>query len=320
MPLKLGVFLDLATVDNGDLRLDALDRLLPEWRFHSLTGPEEVPERLAGADVVITNKVALGPRELDAAPGLQLVAVAATGTDIIDLEAAKQRGIVVCNVRDYCAPSLAQHVLGLMLNLVTHQSEYTARARSGEWSRSGKFSLHDWPIRELRRLSLGIIGHGVLGAAVASMGRGLGMNVLIGERRGREARPDRLPFAQLVRNADIISLHCPLTAETRDMFDAGVFAEMKRDAILINTARGEVVNEQDLASALRAGEIGGAGIDVFSTEPPPADHPLLAPDIPNLIVTPHNAWASTDARQACIDQLTSVIRSFERGAPLNRIV
>ncbi len=146
------------------------------------------------------------------------------------------------------------------------------------------------------------------------------MNVLIGERRGRPTRANRLSFRHLVANADIISVHCPLTDETRGMFDADVFRLMKPDAILINAARGGIVNEADLVEALRAGEIGGAGLDVLSEEPPPGDHPLLADDIPNLIITPHNAWASTTARQACIDQVTAVIKSFQRGQPINRLV
>ena len=281
--------------------------------------PRRPLERLAGAHVAVTNKVRIGPAELDAAPDLKLIMIAATGTDVVDLAAARERGVMVCNVRDYCSDAVAQHVLALMLNLVTRQVDYTARARSGEWGRSGLFSLHDRPIRELHRLSLGIIGYGVLGKAVAAMARAVGMNVLVGERRGREPRPSRLAFTPLVRSADIISLHCPLTDDTRHMFDRDVFAAMKNDAILINTARGGIVHEQQLADALREGLIGGAGVDVFSTEPPPPDHPLLAPDIPNLIITPHNAWASTLARQECIDQLTAVLRAFERGTPFNRV-
>jgi glycerate dehydrogenase len=317
--LRHGVFLDLATVDNGDLRLDALDRLLPEWHFHPRTLPKELADRIVEADLLVTNKVRLGRAELDAAPRLKLIAVAATGTDVVDLEAARARDVVVCNVRDYCSDSVAQHVMSLALNLVTHQDEYTRRVRSGEWRAHGLFSLHDRPIRELHRLSLGIIGYGTLGHAVAELARALGMNVLIGERRGREPRPERLSFSHLVRNADIVTLHCPLTEETRHMMDEDVFRAMKPDAILINTARGEVVKEADLAEALRQGEISGAGVDVFSAEPPPEDHPLLADDIPNLILTPHNAWGSVRARQECIDQLTAVIRSFERGTPLNRV-
>jgi len=320
MDLKLGVILDLATVDDGDLRLSALDRALPAWQTHPVTGPGEVAERIAEADVVVTNKVGLSRELLAAAPKLKLVAVAATGTDIVDLAAARERGIVVCNVRNYCADSVAQHVLAMILALVTGQPWYARRARDGDWSRSGAFSLHDREIREVSKLSLGIIGYGNLGRAVAALARAVGMNVLVGERRGSEPRPNRLSFRHLVANADVISLHCPLTAETRHLFDAATFRAMKKDALLINTARGAIVNEADLAEALRQGQIGGAGIDVLSVEPPPEDHPLLADDIPNLILTPHNAWASRTARQACVEQLADVIRSFRRGAPINRVV
>lgn len=320
MNLKTGVFLDLATIDNSDLNLDALDRTLPEWRFHPLTAPAETPGRLEAADLAVTNKAVIDRAAMAGAAHLQLIVVAATGMNVVDLEAARERGITVCNVRDYCSGSVAQHVLTLMLNLVTGQPFYSARARNGEWTRSGKFSLNDRPIRELAKLSLGIIGYGTLGHAVAELARAIGMNVLIGERRGRPTRSDRLPFRHLVTSADVISVHCPLTDETRGMFDAGVFALMKPDAILINAARGGIVNECDLAEALRSGQIGGAGLDVLEQEPPPADHPLLAEDIPNLIITPHNAWASILARQACIDQVTTVIKSFQRGQPSNRVV
>lgn len=320
MSLKTGVFLDLATIDNGDLNLNALDRILPEWRLCELTPEEEIAALLRDVDLAVTNKAVIDRDALAMAASLQLIVIAATGTNIVDLNAARDRGVTVCNVRDYCGPSVAQHVLTLMLNLVTGQPFYGVRARNGEWSRSGRFSLNDRPIRELAKLSLGIIGLGALGKAVARLARAIGMNVLVGERRGRPARSDRLPFRDLVANADIISVHCPLTGETRNMFDREVFEIMKPDAILINTARGGIVSETDLAAALREGVIGGAGLDVLSVEPPPEDHPLLADDIPNLIITPHNAWASTTARQACIDQVTAVIKSFQRGQPVNRLI
>lgn len=320
MELNQGVFLDLATLDDGDLGLNALDRVLPAWQTFPRTDPVDVPGRIAAAEVVITNKVPLDRAALAAAPRLRLVAVAATGTDIVDLDAAREHGITVCNVRNYCNDSLAQHVMALILNLATGQPWYRRRVLDGDWSRAGQFSLHDREIREVSRMSLGIIGFGALGRTVAEKARALGMTVLVGERRGRPPRVNRLAFAQLVANADVISLHCPLSDETRGMFDAEVFRAMKRDALLINTARGGLVNEQDLADALRSGEIGGAGLDVLGQEPPPDDHPLLAEDIPNLIITPHNAWASRPARQACVDQLTAIIRAFQRGAPMNRVV
>lgn len=320
MNLDRGVFLDLATVHNGDLRLEALDRCMASWQFYYRTTPDQLHERLADAQLVVTNKVVLDRAALASAPGLRLVVVCATGVDVVDLDAAKAAGITVCNIRDYCSASVAQHVLTLMLNLLTGQPDYSRRARNGEWQAEGIFSLHDQPIRELHALSLGIIGYGTLGRAVADLARAIGMNVLIGERRGHPQRPERLSFRHLVESADVISLHCPLTQTTRNMINREVLRAMKPTAVLINTARGGLVNEQDLADALRAGDIAGAGVDVFSEEPPPLDHPLLAKDIPNLLLTPHNAWGSVRARQEAIDQVTAVIRSFERGVPLNRVV
>ncbi len=320
MNLDRGVFLDLATIHNGDLRLEALDRCLPAWQFYYRTTQSQLHERLADAQLVVTNKVVLDREALNAAPQLKLIVVCATGVDVVDLDAAKTAGITVCNIRDYCSASVAQHVLTLMLNLVTGQPDYSRRARNGEWQAEGIFSLHDRPIRELHTLSLGIIGYGTLGRAVADLARAVGMNVLVGERRGHPERPERLSFRHLVQSADVLSLHCPLTETTRNMIDREVLRAMKPNAVLINTARGGLVNEQDLADALRAGDIAGAGIDVFSEEPPSLDHPLLADDIPNLLITPHNAWGSVLARQEAIDQVTAAIRSFERGVPLNRVV
>jgi glycerate dehydrogenase len=216
--------------------------------------------------------------------------------------------------------SVAQHVMASILNLITGQPFYEDRVRSGAWRERGTFSLHDRQIRQVGELSLGVIGYGTLGRAVGEMARALGMNLLIGERRGRPARPERLSFRHLLQSADVISLHCPLTPETQNMFNREALQAMKPGAVLINTARGGIVNEQDLADALRAGEIAGAAVDVFTEEPPGEDHPLLADDIPNLLLTPHNAWGSVRARQEAIDQVTAVIRSFERGVPVNRVV
>jgi glycerate dehydrogenase len=249
-----------------------------------------------------------------------LIAIAATGTEVVDLDAAAELGVTVCNVRNYATRSVTQHVMTMVLNLVTAQPFYIDRVRRGLWSESNQFSLYDQTIRELPDLQMGIIGYGVLGKAVAKMARALGMNVLIAEHRGCNPRPDRLSFEHVLATADVISLHCTLNEKTRGLFDRRVLRSMKPGAILINTARGGIVVEQDLADALRAGDIAGAGVDTLSVEPPPADHVLLAPDIPNLIVTPHNAWASKGARQACIDQLAQEIIAYNHGMPMNRVV
>ncbi len=318
--LRQGVFLDVATVDNGDLSLGALDRSLPGWAFYPETADHVLQERLQGCDVVVTNKVLLDADTLAAAEALKLVVVCATGVNVVDLDAARARGITVCNIRDYCSTSVAQHVMASILNLVTGQPFYEDRVRSGEWRERGTFSLHDRKIRQVGELSLGIIGYGTLGRAVGEMARALGMNLLIGERRGRPPRPERLSFQHLLQSSDVISLHCPLTPETHNMFDREALDAMKPGALLINTARGGVVNEADLADALRSGQLAGAAVDVFTEEPPGEDHPLLADDIPNLLLTPHNAWGSVRARQEAIDQVTAVIRSFERGVPVNRVI
>lgn len=320
MTVSQGVFLDLGSVDNGDLDTRKLDRSLPGWQWFDFTRADEVAERIRMADVIVTNKCVLDRQSLAQASNLKLVAIAATGTNVVDLEAAAELGITVCNVRDYATSSVAQHVITLILNLVTAQPAYANRVRQGEWSKSRQFSMHDQAIRELHDLQLGIVGYGVLGQAVARFARALDMNVLIAEHRGREPRPDRLRFKDMLRTADVISIHCPLNEETEGLFDQGTFRAMKRSAVLVNTARGGIVVEEDLADALRAGEIAGAGVDTLSTEPPPADHPLLAEDIPNLIVTPHNAWASRAARQACLDQLATVINNFDHALPINRVV
>jgi glycerate dehydrogenase len=318
--LNTGVFLDLGSVDNGDLDTGRLGRSLPAWRWHEATGPSECAQRIAGAQVVISNKVVLDRAILAGAESLRLVAVAATGTNNVDLEAAAEHDIMVCNARDYGTGSVTQHTITLILNLLSSQAAYRDRVLKGDWSRAQQFCLLDLPIREVSGLSLGIIGHGVIGRSVASLARKLGMNVLVAERRGRKPRGDHLAFEDVVAHSDVISIHCPLNDETRGLFDRAMMQRMKRSAILINTSRGGIVDEHDLAGSLRDGIIAGAGIDVLTTEPPSCDHPLLQGDVPNLLVTPHNAWASRRARQALLDQLASVIRAFERGQPLNRLV
>jgi len=318
--LTRGVFLDLGSVDNADLVLESLRKSLLAWDWHDSTAPHEIPGRIANAEVVISNKCMLDRAVLEAARRLRLVAVAATGTNNVDLEAARQRGITVCNCRDYGTESVTQHTLALILNLLTGQVFYRDRVRMGDWSRAQHFSLFDRPVRQVAGLNLGIVGYGVLGRSVAEGARCLGMNVLVAEHRGRPLRQNRHAFEDVLAHADVISIHCPLTEDTRGLFDRAALRRMKPSAILINTARGGIVDETDLADCLREGVIGGAGIDVLSVEPPPPDHPLLANDIPNLLLTPHNAWASRTARQALVDQLAQVIRAFARGQPIHRVV
>jgi len=317
--LEKGVFLDLETVDSGDLDRSGLSSSLAGWDWHQFSEASAIPERIRSADVVISNKCVLNRTAIQSAAHLKLIALCATGTDNVDLEAAADHQIAVCNIRDYATNSLAQHAITLMLNLLTAQPWYWQSVRIGEWSDSRQFCLNNRPIREARGLNFGVVGFGVLGRATAALAQGLGMNLLIAERRGRSPRPGRLSFAEVVSTADVLSIHCPLTEKTSGLIDCEVLQAMKPDAVLINTARGAIIREQDLADCLREGIIAGAGLDVLGVEPPPRDHPLLAEDIPNLIITPHNSWASRTARQAAIDQLTQIIQAFKEGKTINRV-
>ena len=314
-----GVFLDLETLDNGDLDRGKLSSSLEHWEWYDFSVASQIAARIRLAEVVVSNKCIIDRDAMRSASRLKLVAVAATGSNNVDLEAASERGIVVCNIRDYASAAVAQHAITLMLNLLTAQPWYWQSVRQGEWSKSRQFCMSHRPIREARGLNFGVIGHGVLGKATAQLAAALGMNVLLAERRGKTPRPGRMHFEEIVCQADVLSIHCPLLADTRGLIDRELMQAMKPEALLINTARGAIVNEQDLADCLREGVIAGAGVDTLSVEPPPADHPLLALDIPRLIVTPHNAWASRAARQAAMDQLAEVIRSFSQGQPLNQV-
>ncbi|MFW5453050.1 2-hydroxyacid dehydrogenase [Thioalkalivibrio sulfidiphilus] len=314
--IQHGVLLDLETMDRDDLDLAALRAALPRWDIHPYTETDEVPARIARAQVVVTNKVVVNRAAMDAAPELKLICVAATGTNNVDLEAARERGITVCNVRDYGTASVVQHVFTLILALTTRLGAYQRDVARGLWQDSRQFCLLDHPIRELSGLTLGIVGYGVLGQAVARTAECFGLRVIVADSLvSPGSDPDRLPLGRVLAESDILSLHCPLTDQTRHLIDARALAAMKADALLINAARGAVVDNAALADALRRGVIGGAGIDVLDQEPPPADHPLLAPDIPNLIVTPHIAWAAREARQRVIDQVTDNIQAYLAGAP-----
>lgn len=318
-PLTHGVFLDIDTVESGDLDRSRLEAALEHWEWYGDSEPGEIAGRVANAHAVLANKCRLDRALIEASPKLKLIALCATGTDNVDLQAASDHGVAVCNIRDYCTESVAQHAITLILNLLTGLPWYFQDVRAGKWSDAAQFCLKDRQIREARGLTLGIIGHGNLGGRTAELARALGMRVQVAERKGAQPREGRVSFEQVIASSDVISVHCPLTSETRGMIDRDVLAAMKKDALLINTARGAVVNAAHLAQALREGEIGGAGIDTLDVEPPPHDHALLAPDIPNLIVTPHNAWASRTARQAALNQLAQIVEAFQTGAPLNLV-
>lgn len=317
-PLRT-VFLDHASLDRGELDLGALRSVAGTLTLHARTDPGDVAARIVDADVVLTNKVVLDAAALAAAPALKLILVTATGINNVDLDAARRRGIVVCNCRDYGTPAVAQHALLLILALRTNFLAYQREVRAGAWQESPIFCLMDHPIGELSGQTLGIVGYGTLGRAVARLCEAFGMTVRIGQLPGRPAHPDALPWDELLAGVDVLSLHCPLTEATRNLVDAAALARMKPTALLINTARGGLVDEAALAAALRAGRLGGAGFDVLTEEPPRGGNPLLAGDIPNLIVTPHNAWASREARQRLIDQTAENLRHWIGGAPIRHV-
>ncbi len=291
-----------------------------EWQAYGQTTPEEIAERLAGATIAISNKVPLRADVLARLPDLQMIAIAATGSDNVDLDYCRARGIVVSNVRGYAGRTVPEHVMTLMLVLRRNLLAYRADIRGGRWQRSKHFCFADHPIRDLAGSTLAIVGSGALGQGVAALARAFGMHVFQVERKGAlEVRPGFLSFAEALAQADVISLHCPLTPETRQLIGAPELALMKPGALLINTARGALVDEAALASALRAGRI-GAGLDVLSKEPPDAGNPLLAPDLlelPNVILTPHVAWASGKAVADLARQLIDNIEAFEAGQPRN---
>lgn len=290
------------------------------WQDYGQTAPGQVLERLRHAEVAITNKVALAREVLVQLPRLRLIAVAATGVDHIDTAAARERGIAVCNVRGYAEGSVPEHVFALLFALRRNLAGYQRAVRDGRWSRSPMFCLHDYPIEDLAGSTLGIVGGGALGRAVARRATAFGLRVLVAERRGAALRPGRVAFDELLCASDAVTLHVPLTPDTRHLIGAAELARMKPGAVLINTARGGVVDEIALLAALQSGRLAGAALDVLGVEPPPADHPLLAAGLPNLIVTPHVAWASRQAQQRLADELIENVAAFLRGESRNRVV
>jgi glycerate dehydrogenase len=313
------VFLDYDTVSNGDLDESALRAAVDDLALCELDDAKTA-ERIRGVQIVILNKVALSRTQLVGAYNLKLVAVAATGTNNIDVAAARDLGIAVCNVRGYCTSSVVQHVWGLILSLTRHVSDYARLVSNGSWTQDETHTVLSQPIRELDGRIFGVVGWGELGSGAARIAEAFGMRVVIANRRGASPRPDRMDLERLLAVADIVSLHCPLNDATRGLIGARELALMKSDALLINTARGALVDGHALKTALKARRLGGAGIDVLAHEPPPSDDPLLDPGIPNLILTPHVAWAAREARQRCLDEVAANIRDFRGGGRRPRVV
>lgn len=309
------VFLDHASLDLGDLDLDPLRRQAGHLQLYPTTAPEQVLEHIAGHPVVITNKVVIDDAVMQACPNLRLILVAATGTNNIDLDAARRRGITVCNCRGYGTPSVAQHTLMLMLVLITRFESYRQAVREGAWQRSSQFCLLDFPIGELHGRTLGILGYGELGQAVGRLAEAFGMRVLVGALPGRESS-GRLGLTELLEQVDVLSLHCPLTEQTRGLIDAAALARMKPGSLLVNTARGGIVDEAALLAALRSGHLAGAATDVLVQEPPVNGNPLLDAQVPNLVITPHSAWGSREARQRIVGQMAENLAGFFAGQSL----
>ena len=310
------VFLDHPSLDLGDLDLSPLRRLFSDLQLWTDTTPDNVIERLQGANVAISNKILLDARTLAACPELKLILVAATGTNNVDLQAARAHGITVANCQGYGTPSVAQHTLGLLLALATRLVDYNHAVRDGQWQQAKQFCLLDFPIVELEGKTLGLFGHGELGSAVAKLADAFGMRVLIGQIPGRPVREGRLSLDELLPQVDALTFHCPLTEHTRNFIGARELALLKPGAFVVNTARGGMIDEQALADALRSGHVGGAATDVLSVEPPRDGNPLLAADIPRLIITTHSAWGSREARQRIVTQLTENTEAFFNGTAL----
>ncbi len=317
------VFLDAATF--GDT---SLDRFKTHWdcTIHRLSSPDEVAKRLKGCRAIVINKIALDRSllQLPETRELKLIAVAATGTDRVDLKMSKSRGIGVCNVPGYATHAVAQFTMALILEMATHTGKYGQIVRQGLWQKSPMFTRLDFRSVELHGKTIGIIGYGNIGMAVARMARGMGMRVRVCQRpgTGNSISGNRLPLKDLLAISDIVTLHCPLTAHTRNLMNNRTLALMKPTALLVNTARGALVDETALIQWLRRERGAGAALDVIAEEPPSDENPLLraARELDNLWVTPHCAWTAAEARERLIKEVAANLRAFLRGKFRNRVV
>jgi glycerate dehydrogenase len=309
------VVLDGHTLNPGDLSWDELCRF-GSCEIYDRSQPDQVVERARGAAVVLTNKVTIDRAAIEALPDLRLIAVTATGYNMVDTAAARARGVLVCNVPEYGTPNVAQAVFALLLELANRTGHHAQTVRDGRWCTSPDFCYWDFPLIELNGLTMGIVGYGRIGRAVARIAQGFGMRVLAYRRHPQaEAGVEFTEVDALFRRSDVVSLHAPLTSENREMVNAARLAEMKPTAYLINTARGGLVNEPDLADALNRGRIAGAGLDVLTVEPPACDNPLLAAR--NCVITPHIAWASPTARRRLLGETVRNVEAFLAGTPRN---
>lgn len=315
-------FLDADTVDLGDLNMASLTKA---GSYHALRlrSLARLPKNLSRAEVVISNKFQLGETQLARLPALKLICVAATGVNNVDLDAAQRRGIAVCNVAAYSTATVAEHAVMFLLALAHRLPEHHRAVLEGAWSQGPHFALLDFPFSDLVGKKLGILGYGAIGRRVAKLARALGMEILLGRLPGRSYSPKekRLSLCSLLGRSDYVTLHCPLTPQTRHLIDAEKLRWMRPTAYLLNLARGPIVDEMAVAAALRAGKLAAYATDVMEREPPSADHPLFSPRLQGKVLfTPHIAWASRESRQRLIDEIAQNILSFLRGGKRNRIV
>ena len=313
------VFIDYASLDQNDLDFSQLEATFDEWVIYPTTTEQELLSRIQDADVVISNKVELNAQTIQQCKNLKLILISATGTNNVDLAQAKAQGIVVCNCQAYGTAAVAQHTLMLMLNLATSFKQYDQAVQQGEWQKSNQFCLLNHSIIELEGKTLGIIGYGVLGKAVAKLAEAFGMKVFVGALPNRPSDDSRVPFEALLPQVDFLSLHCPLNEATRDLIAQAELASMKPSAFIINCARGGIINETALADALLNRTIAGAALDVLTDEPPTQGNVLLNPKIPNLLITPHSAWGSVDARQRIVQQMVENTNAFKNGQPIRQV-
>ena len=314
------VFLDYATM-GPDLDLEPLRCLFDELQIYDETSHAEMPDRIRDVEFAFTNKIRFTEELLREAGKLRYIGLTATGTDNIDLVTAEANGIAVANIRAYCTQSVVEHVFGTLLMLTHSLHSYNASVRAGDWQASQDFCILTHPVRELSGMTIGIVGYGELGQGVARIAEAFNMDVLVSARPGAADPGDgRVSFDELLATSDVISLHCPLNEDTRNLFDAATFARMKPGSILINTARGALVDSAALVVALENGPLAGAAIDVLANEPPRDGDPVLDYPGDNLIVTPHVAWATNEARQNAIDELAANAAAFMAGEERNRVV
>lgn len=313
------VFLDSQTF-SSNISFTAIEQQVSELTCYANTPHEKIIERCKNAELLITNKVVLTAKLLAKLPALKLICIAATGYNNIDITAATRLGIAITNVSGYAGQSVAQYVLAQILEYYQQTCHHNANTEQGDWQTSESFCYHGNAITELAGKTLGIIGYGNLAQAVIKLADAFGMKILISERiNSTEIRQGRVSFAQVIAQADILSLHCPQTSSTENLINSNILAKMKPTAMLINTARGALVNSTDLLAALTTKQIAYAVLDVLEQEPPPADHPLLNTNLANLKITAHIAWASSEAQQRLINLLSENIAAFTQGKPLNRL-